>query len=268
MNRFEYARPESMAAVLELLATHEEASLLAGGQTLLPTMKQGLAAPELLVDLDAIGELSRLDFAADGVHVGAMCRHAAVASSAMLKERTPGLAELAGMIGDAQVRNRGTIGGSVANNDPAADYPAALLALGAIVRTNRRDIPADAFFLGLFETALEPGEVIREVFLPCCRASAYVKFRNPASRFALVGVFAARHADGARVAVTGAGQNGVFRWIEAEAALDGEFAERALQGLAVDPEMMLSDMHAGAVYRANLVAVMTRRAVRLAASRG
>lgn len=267
MNRFDYAVPGSLVSALQLLAANDEAKLLAGGQTLVPTMKQGLAAPELLIDLNGLDELSHLTVSDDGIHVGAMCRHAAVASSKALQDKTPGLAELASMIGDAQVRNRGTIGGSVANNDPAADYPSALLALNAIVRTDRREIAADEFFLGLFETALEPAEMIREVVFPVCRTSAYVKFRNPASRFAMVGVFVARLGEAIRVAVTGAGSDGVFRWAEAEAALQADFAEQALLGLAVDPDMMLSDMHAGAEYRANLVAVMTRRAVRLAATR-
>jgi aerobic carbon-monoxide dehydrogenase medium subunit len=268
MNRFEYAMPATLAGAVELLGSNEEAKLLAGGQTLVPTMKQGLAAPELLIDLNGIAELGQLTVAGDEIRVGAMCRHAAVAASVAIREKAPGLAELAGMIGDAQVRNRGTIGGSIANNDPAADYPAALLALNATVRTDRRDIGSDDFFVGLFETALEPGEVIREVSFPLSQQSAYVKFRNPASRFAMAGAFVARHADGVRVAITGAGSDGVFRWFEAEQALNEDFSEEALTGLAHDPDLMLSDMHAGAQYRANLVAVMTRRAVKLAAARG
>ncbi|WP_378942141.1 FAD binding domain-containing protein [Mesorhizobium sp. ANAO-SY3R2] len=267
MNRFDYAVPDTLAAALELLGSNDEAKLLAGGQTLVPTMKQGLAAPELLVDLNGINELAAISVTDSDIRVGAMCRHNWVATSSGIVDKTPGLAELAGMIGDAQVRNRGTIGGSVANNDPAADYPSALLALNATVRTDRRDIAADDFFLGLFETALEPGEMIREVVFPTCRSSAYAKFRNPASRFAMVGVFVARLGDNVRVAVTGAGSDGVFRWTEAEGVLNESFAEEALEGLAVDPEMMLSDMHAGAEYRANLVAVMTKRAVKLAATR-
>lgn len=266
MNRFDYARPNTLAEALELLGGNDEAKLLAGGQTLVPTMKQGLAAPELLIDLNGIEQLAALSVTEAEIRIGAMCRHNAVATCAGILEKTPGLAGLAGMIGDAQVRNRGTIGGSVANNDPAADYPSALLALDATVRTDRRAIRADDFFLGLFETALEPGEMIREVAFPHCRSSAYVKFRNPASRFAIVGVFVARLADGTRVAVTGAGSDGVFRWAEAEAALDADFSEQALEGVAVDPDLMLSDIHAGAIYRANLVAVMTRRAVRLAST--
>lgn len=267
MNHFDYLKPDALDEALELLARHDGASLLAGGQTLVPTMKQGLAAPELLIDLDGVGELSRLSVSADGIRVGAMCRHAVVAACEAVQKETPGLAELAGVIGDAQVRNRGTIGGSVANNDPAADYPAALLALDATVRTDRRDIGGDDYFLGLFETALEPGEMIRQVLFPACRACAYVKFRNPASRFALVGVFVAKLSGGVRIAVTGAGQEGVFRWREAEAALGCDLDERALDGLTIEPDMMLGDMHAGAAYRANLVAVMTRRAVWLAATR-
>ena len=267
MNRFDYARPTTLDEAVELLGSSEDAKLLAGGQTLVPTMKQGLAAPELLIDLNDVAELALFEVSETDIRVGATCRHAKVGASPAIQDKTPGLAELAGMIGDAQVRNRGTIGGSVANNDPAADYPSALLGLNAIVRTDRREIVADDFFLGLFETVLEADEMIREVVFPHCRASAYVKFRNPASRFAMVGVFVAKLHDGVRVAVTGAGSDGVFRWTEAEAALDASFDASVLQGLLVDPDMMLGDMHAGTEYRANLVAVMTRRAVRLAASR-
>lgn len=267
MNLFEYTRPLDLPAVLQLLAEHDDASLLAGGQTLVPTMKQGLAAPELLIDLGAIGELARLDVSATHAEIGAMCSHAVVAASAPLIEKAPGLAELAGMIGDAQVRNRGTIGGSVANNDPAADYPAACLAMNAVIHTDRRAIAADDFFLGLFETGLEPGEMITKVIFPLCRDSAYIKFRNPASRFALVGVFVAQHADGVRVAVTGAGKDGVFRWHEAEAALSAEFSEAALEGLAISAADMLEDIHARADYRAHLIGVLTKRAISVVKTR-
>ncbi|MVA99010.1 carbon monoxide dehydrogenase [Nitratireductor sp. CAU 1489] len=261
MNKFDYVRPTTLAATLDLLRASDEPMLLAGGQTLLPTMKQGLAAPELLIDLNAVSELVELSVTGDGIRVGAMCRHATVATSGAVRDKIPGLAELAGMIGDVQVRNRGTIGGSVANNDPAADYPAALLALDATIRTDSRDISADEFFVDLFETALEPGEMIREVVFPSCRSCGYLKFRQPASRFAIVGVFVARHRQGVRVAVTGAGSAGVFRWTEAEAALDGNFAQQALTGLALDPQQMLSDIHAGDTYRAHLVQVLTGRLV-------
>ncbi|WP_127597383.1 FAD binding domain-containing protein [Nitratireductor alexandrii] len=261
MNKFDYACPTSLAETLGLLRDGDEPMLLAGGQTLVPTMKQGLAAPDLLIDLNAVSELMDLAVVDGEVRVGAMCRHAAVAASPVVREKIPGLADLAAMIGDAQVRNRGTIGGSVANNDPAADYPAALLALGATIRTDRRDISADAFFVDLFETALEPGEFIREVGFPACSSCAYLKFRQPASRFAIVGVFVARHRHGVRVAVTGAGAAGVFRWTEAEAALDGNFARRTLSGLALEPDQMLSDIHAGGAYRAHLVRVLTERLV-------
>ena len=261
MNKFDYACPTSLAETLGLLHERDEPMLLAGGQTLVPTMKQGLAAPDLLIDLNAVSELMELAVSGDEVRVGAMCRHAAVAASSVVRDNIPGLADLAAMIGDAQVRNRGTIGGSVANNDPAADYPAALLALDATIRTDRREIGADAFFVDLFETALEPGEMIREVVFPPCRTCGYVKFRQPASRFAIVGVFVARHRHGVRVAVTGAGSAGVFRWTEAEAALERSFARDAVAGLELDSRQMLSDIHAGGAYRAHLVRVLTERLV-------
>lgn len=261
MNGFSYLRPSDLTEALALLREGDEASPLAGGQTLVPTMKQGLAAPETLVDLGGLAELAGLKVTPTHVEVGAMCPHAVVAADREILAACPALAELAGMIGDAQVRNRGTIGGSIANNDPAADYPAACLGLNALIHTDRREIAADDFFLGMFETALEPGELIVSVAFPRCREAAYLKFRNPASRFALAGVFLARHEDGVRIAVTGAGTDGVFRWIEAEAALDRDFAASALAELAVSAEDMLEDLHAAADYRAHLVKVLTARAL-------
>ncbi|MCA1299491.1 FAD binding domain-containing protein [Stappia indica] len=267
MNGFAYLRPGDLAEALAFLREGDEASPLAGGQTLVPTMKQGLAAPETLIDLGGLAELAGLRVTPTHVEVGAMCPHAAVAAAPGVRAACPALAELAGMIGDAQVRNRGTIGGSIANNDPAADYPAACLGLNAVIRTDRRDIAADDFFLGMFETALEPGELIVSVAFPRCREAAYLKFRNPASRFALAGVFLARHADGVRIAVTGAGTDGVFRWSEAEAALGREFTASALAGLAVPVEDMLGDLHAAADYRAHLVKVLTARALAVISER-
>lgn len=259
MRDFAYHRPTSIEAAAGLLAANEEARLLAGGMTLLPTMKQRLATPEALVDLAAL-ELAGIAEADGIVTIGAMTRHADVAASGVLARSLPGLAALAGGIGDPQVRHRGTIGGSVANNDPAADYPAALLALGAEIVTDRRRIAADDFFVGLFETALEPGEIVTAIRFPSLRRAAYAKFRSPASRYALAGVFVAALPGGVRVAVTGAGPS-VFRLPAMEAALDADFTPEAARAVAVDPAGLNSDIHADAVYRAQLVGVMAGRAV-------
>ncbi len=266
MNPFEYRRAESVQAAASLLSEVDDASLLAGGQTLVPTMKQGLFAPEMLIDLGGIAELRGIRAADDAILVGATCTHAQVATCEAIGERIPGLAQLAGQIGDAQVRNRGTIGGSIANNDPAADYPAACLGLGATIVTDRREIGADDYFRGLFETALEDGEIITGVRFMDCPQSSYMKFRNPASRFAIVGVFAAVKQGGVRIAVTGAGRDGVFRWRAAEEALDEDPRADALQGLSLPDEDMLDDMHAKSDYRAHLVKVMTIQAVKGALS--
>jgi carbon-monoxide dehydrogenase medium subunit len=246
----------------------EDMKFLAGGHTLLPTMKMRLAAPASLIDLGQIAELRGIERSARSVTVGAMTRHAEVAKSTEVREAIPALAELAEMIGDPHVRNRGTIGGSIANNDPAADYPAACLALGATIVTNRRKIGADEFFKGLFETALEDGEIITKVSFPIPGKAAYAKFRNPASRYALVGVFVAKRASEVRVAVTGASSNGVFRSPEMEQALNQRFSAKSLDGVMVSPDGMNSDIHADAAYRAHLVSVMARRAVQAATARG
>jgi carbon-monoxide dehydrogenase medium subunit len=259
MRDFAYHKPTSLAAAAGLLVTIEDARVLAGGMTLLPTMKQRLAAPEALVDLAAL-QLAGIAEADGVVTIGAMTRHADVAASGVLARCLPGLAALAGGIGDPQVRHRGTIGGSVANNDPAADYPAALLALGAEVVTDRRAIAAADFFVGLFETALEPGEIITTIRFPAVARAAYAKFRSPASRYALAGVFVAALPAGVRVAVTGAGPS-VFRLPAMEAALDGNFTPEAAKAVTVDPRGLNSDIHADAVYRAHLVGVMAARAV-------
>lgn len=259
MRDFAYHKPATVAAAAGLLATIEDAKVLAGGMTLLPTMKQRLATPEALVDLSAL-QLAGIEEADGIVTIGAMTCHADVAASSVLDRCLPGLAGLAGGIGDPQVRHRGTIGGSIANNDPAADYPAALLALGAEVVTDRRRIAADDFFVGLFETALAPGEIVTAVRLPVVRRAAYAKFRSPASRYALAGVFVASLPGGVRVAVTGAGP-AVFRLQAAEAALDRSFTPEAARAVAVDPAGLNSDIHADAVYRAHLVGVMAARAV-------
>jgi carbon-monoxide dehydrogenase medium subunit len=224
-------------------------------------MKQRLASPSALVDLGAIAELVGVSREGDSLRIGAMTRHADVASNAIVKAAIPALALLAGGIGDAHVRNRGAIGGSIANNDPAADYPAAALALGATIVTNLRSIAAADFFTGLFETALGAGELITHVVFPIPQKAAYMKFPNPASRYALVGVFVAKTADGVRVAVTGAGTDGVFRATAMEAALNASFSALALDGVNVAASGLNSDIHADADYRAHLIGVMAKRAV-------
>jgi carbon-monoxide dehydrogenase medium subunit len=230
-------------------------------------MKQRLAAPASLIDLSQVAELRGIERSARSVTIGAMATHAEVANSTEVREAIPGLAEMAEQIGDPHVRNRGTIGGSIANNDPSADYPAACLALGAVITTNKRKIAADLFFTGLFETALEEGEIVTKVSFPIPSKAAYAKFRNPASRYALVGVFVAKRASDIRVAVTGAGSNGVFRVPEMEQALAKRFSAKSLDGVTVSPEGLNSDIHADAVYRAHLIGVMARRAVATATGR-
>jgi carbon-monoxide dehydrogenase medium subunit len=267
MYAFEYHRPTSIRQAASLIGKSEDVKFLAGGHTLLPTMKLRLAAPANLVDLGQIAELRGIERSARSVSIGAMTPHAQVATSADVWEAIPALAELAEMIGDPAVRNRGTIGGSVANNDPAADYPAACVGLGATIVTNKRKIAADDFFKGLFETALEDGEIITSVSFPIPAKAGYAKFRNPASRYALVGVFVAKRASEVRVAVTGAGANGVFRVPAMEQALTQRFIPKSLDGVTVPPDGLNSDLHADAVYRANLIGVMARRAVQTATSR-
>jgi carbon-monoxide dehydrogenase medium subunit len=261
MYQFTYHRPDSLSAAVAQLAADGDAKALAGGQTLLPTMKQRLAAPSAIVDLGKIAELAGISREGDAIVIGAMTRHADVATNQAVRQAIPALADLAGEIGDPQVRNKGTIGGSLANNDPTADYPAAALALGATIVTNKREIAADSFFKGLFETALEPSELIVKVRFPIPQKAAYQKFRNPASRYALVGVFVARTAGGVRVAVTGAGANGVFRANAIEAALGSNFSAAALAGVSVPASGLNSDIHADAAYRAHLIGVLAKRAV-------
>jgi carbon-monoxide dehydrogenase medium subunit len=258
MYAFTFERPGSQADAVKLAKAG--GTLLAGGQTLLASMKLRLAAPEQLVDLGAIAELAGIRREGGQLVIGAMTRHADVAASAEVRGAIPALAQLAGLIGDKQVRHMGTIGGSVANNDPAADYPAALLGLGATVHTTDRQIKADDFFQGLFATALEEGELITAVSFPIPRRAAYAKFAQPASRFALIGVFVAQFDDGVRVAVTGAG-NGVFRHAGMEAALSGSFTADAVQSVPTDAAEMSSDLHGSSAYRAHLVGVMAQRAV-------
>jgi carbon-monoxide dehydrogenase medium subunit len=261
MYAFEYLRAQSVSDAAKLLASKPEAKLLAGGHTLLPTMKLRLASPKALVDLSRVAELKGLDKKGNNLVIGALTTHAEVAESATVKSAIPGLAALAGGIGDPHVRHRGTIGGSIANNDPSADYPAALLALGASIGTNKREIKADAFFTGLFSTALQDGEIITRISIPVPAKFAYAKFPNPASRYALVGVAVAQIGNAARVAVTGAGNNGVFRHAAMEAALSKGWSAAALNGIATDAKDMVADIHGDAAYRAHLVGVMARRAV-------
>lgn len=258
MHNFEFVKPQSIADAVKALSA-EGAQALSGGQTLLPTMKQRLAAPEVLVSLTGIAEMQGVCMGEGGLHIGAATPHAVVAREAA--KSFPALSTLAGGIGDPAVRNRGTIGGSVANNDPAACYPAAVLGCGATVVTDRRKIAADDYFQGMFTTALEEGEFITSVIFPVPKQAAYVKFNQPASRFALTAVFVAQFADGVRVAVTGASNNGVFRWTEAEEALSADFSAKAIAGLTVSDDEMISDLHGSAAYRANLVKVLTGRAV-------
>lgn len=261
MYAFEYARPSSIAEASALLKANPEAKLLAGGQTLLPAMKLRLASPSDLVDLGDLADMRGIAVKDGALVIGAMTTHAAIAESADVAATVPGFAAVAEGIGDPHVRNRGTIGGSLANNDPSADYPAAVLALGASIVTNTRTLSADDFITGLFSTALEDGEIITAISIPAPQSFIYVKMPNPASRFALVGVAVARAAGGVRVAVTGAGGDGAYRWSEAETALAANFSPAALDGIKADPAMMIADLHAAADYRAHLVGVIARRAV-------
>lgn len=255
----EYARPQSVADAAQAIADGGQA--LAGGQTLIATMKQRLAAPGTLVDLSQIADLKGIRVDGDNVVIGAMVCHADVAESEVVRQHIPALAELAGGIGDRQVRARGTLGGSVANNDPAACYPSAVLALGATVITDQRQIAADDFFQGMYATALEPGELILAISFPKPQAAAYAKFKQQASRFALVGVFVAKTAGGVRVAVTGAGTEGVFRSTALEQALSAECSAASAAAVAVPADGLNSDIHGTAEYRAHIIGVMAQRAV-------
>ena len=237
---------------------------MAGGQTLIPTLKQRLAQPGKLIDLSGIAELKGIKIEGNAVGIGAMTPHAAVADSADVKAKIPALASLAHGIGDPQVRNRGTLGGSISNNDPAADYPAALMALGATVHTSKRQLAAEDFFDGMFTTVLEEDEIVTKVSFPIPEKAAYAKFAQPASRYALVGVFVARTGGGVRVAVTGAGEGGVFRVSEFEAALSANFSASALDGIKLSADGLNGDIHGSPEYRAHLIGVMAKRAVQAA----
>jgi carbon-monoxide dehydrogenase medium subunit len=260
MYEFEYHRPGSVADAIDLIGKADDGSFLAGGMTILPTMKLRLASPSDLVDLAGIGELRGIKVDGGTVTIGAMTTHYDVASSSDVQGAIAALADLAGRIGDPMVRHRGTIGGSIANNDPASDYPAGIVGLDATVTTNKRSIAADDFFTGLFETALEDGEIVTSVSFPTPKRAAYMKFPQPASRFAMVGVFVAETGGGVRVAVTGAGPC-VFRVADMESALAKNFSADAIASVSVSPDGLNSDIHAGADYRAHLIGVMARRAV-------
>ena len=260
MYDFVYHRPTSLDAVLELLSNSDDPKLMAGGMTLLPTMKQRLAQPSDLIDLSAVPGMSGISLANGQLEIGALTRHVEVAQSAVVKAEIPALAALAELIGDPQVRNRGTLGGSVANSDPAADYPAAVLALNATIVTNQREIGADEFFIDLFETALQEDEILTAVRFCRPRRAAYMKFPNPASRYAMVGVMVAELDDEIRVAVTGAGVCG-FRVPEMEAALSASMTSDAVANISIADDELNSDIHASAEYRAHLVTIMAKRAV-------
>ena len=260
MYSLNYVKAKSVKEAAEFLSSHPEAKVLAGGMTLIPTLKLRLAKPTHLVDIGGLAELRRIELKAGKLVIGAGATHCEVSRSPVVRKAIPALAELASVIGDPQVRNLGTIGGSVANNDPAADYPAAVMGLDATVVTTKRELAADKFFQGLFATALGDGEIIVRIEFPLVKRAAYSKFHHPASGFAMAGVFVAQTAGGARVAVTGAGP-GVFRWKEAEAALAKSLKPAALEGLKLDSSGFNNDIHADRDYRANLVRVMAKRAV-------
>src|SRR5450631_1602043 len=261
MYAFTYHRPMTVRQAAGLLAKHGDAKLLAGGHTLIPTMKLRLAGPPQIVDMSKIEGLSGIEVKGRSVIIGAMTPHAEVATSPLVQQAIPALAALAGRIGDPAVRHRGTIGGSVANNDPNADYPAGCLGLGATIVTNKRRIAADDFFTGMFSTALEDGEIITKISFPIAKKAAYEKFKHPASGFALVGVFVSKRSSDIRVAETGAGSNGVFRVKSFEEALKKRFAAKSLEGMTIPATGMNSDIHASPEYRAHLVGVLARRAV-------
>ncbi len=260
MENFGYHTPASVADAAKILDAHEDAKLMAGGMTLLPTLKQRLAAPSDLIDLAGIAEMKGISRDGDEIVIGAMTPHADVHESALVREAIPGLAALAGQIGDPAVRHRGTIGGSISNADPASDYPAGLVGHGATVVTNKRKIAADDFFTGLFDTALEPGEIVTTVRFPVPLWSTYQKLRHPASGYAVVGVLVAQTKDGVRVAVTGAGPS-VFRIAAMETALSQSFSAKAIEGITIPADDMNNDMHASAAYRAHVVTVLAKRAV-------
>lgn len=258
MYDFEIERPTTVADAVKALSA-EDAQPLSGGQTLIPTLKQRLAMPSVLVSLAGIGEMQGIEWSGSALKIGGATTHGDVMRAT--DGKFAGLHTLVSKIGDPAVRSRGTIGGSVANNDPSACYPSACLACAATVHTDRREFAADDFFLGMFTTALDVGEIVTGVTFKVPEASSYQKFEQPASRFPLVGVFVARHADGVRVGVTGASNDGVFRWTEAEAALSSDFSPEAIDGLTASADNLISDLHGSPAYRAHLIKVMTKRGV-------
>lgn len=260
MYEFEYHQPKTLEEAAKLFAEADDPQFMAGGQTIIPVMKQRLAMPSDIIDIGRIAELKGISVDADTLTIGAMTHHGEVESSDEVRKSIPALADLASHIGDPAVRNRGTLGGSIANNDPSADYPAALVALGATVHTTSREIAAEDFFTAMFETALEEGEMIVKVTFPVPQSAAYEKFPNPASRYATAGVFVARTGEGARVGVTGAAAC-VYRAKDIEQALDEDFSPKALDGITVSADGLNSDLHASAEYRANLITVLAKRAV-------
>ena len=260
MYDFSYQKPSSLPDALKVLSDDMEAKALAGGQTFIPVLKQRLNKPSVIVDLSGLG-MTEITMEGDAIAIGAMATHYAIMSSPDIQAKIPGLAKMASWIGDTQVRHRGTIGGSLANNDPSACYPAAVLALGATIHTDKRSIEADEFFQGMFTTALEPGELITKITVPIPETSNYEKFRNPASRYAMVGVFVAKGPKGVRVAITGAGQGGVFRHTEMEQALASNWSADAIKDIKTPADDLNGDIHASPEYRAHLIGVMARRAV-------
>ena len=260
MYNFNFHSPGTLDEAINLYNNSEDPKFLAGGMTLIPTLKQRLASPDGLIDISGC-KLDSISDEGETLRIGAMSRHVSVAESAVVQKAIPALAKLAEGIGDRQVRNRGTIGGSVANNDPSACYPSAVLALKATVNTNNRSLAADDFFTGMFETALEEDEIIESISFSKPRNANYIKFPNPASRYAMVGVFVAQFDDGVRVAVTGAGEGGVFRHKEMETALSSNFSAEALSSINIASDGLISDLHASSEYRANLIKEMTKRAV-------
>lgn len=260
MYDFTYTKPTTIPDALKTLGADPEAKALAGGQTYIPVLKQRLAKPTAIVDLGAL-DLKGITMAGDKIRIGAMSTHHDIMSSDLIQQHIPGLAKMASWIGDTQVRHRGTMGGSLANNDPAACYPAAVLACDATIITDKRSIKADDYFQGMFTTALEPGELITAVEFPVMQKSNYEKFRNPASRYAMVGVFVAKGPSGIRVAITGAGQGGVFRQTQMEQALSQNFSPDAIKDIKISADGLNGDIHASAEYRAHLIGVMARRCV-------
>ena len=256
-----YHRPASVDQAIKIFDEHEEATYVAGGHTLLPAMKQGLASPAHLIDVCAISALNFIELNEQYLRIGATTPHVKVAESELVIKSIPALAGLAGSIGDRQVRQRGTIGGSIANNDPAADYPAGVLGLGAVIVTNLRRIPADEYFVSLFETALNPGEMVLNIDFPIPLVASYAKFRSAAARYPQAGVFIAQTSNGVRIAITGAGASGVFRHSGLEAALDTSFSAQAIEHVAIDPSELMEDLNATSEYRANLIKVMACRAI-------